>query len=265
MQNAAAEHAGRIALVTGASDGMGRAVALGLVTQGAVVVAVARGEEKLSALVRDAAAIGGRVVPACADLGTAEGCAEALSVARTAGPVQILVNNVGSSESRPFHRTDDEEWRRAIDVNLMSAVRMARGCLPAMRELRWGRIVSVASLVARQPDPYLPAYSASKAALLNLSKSLAGAYGKDGVTSNCVLPGFTDTALMRDSIAAAAEKASTTYDVILDKLLARDGVPVGRLGQPGDVAAAVLFLVSEAASWITGAGLSVDGGMLRSA
>jgi NAD(P)-dependent dehydrogenase (short-subunit alcohol dehydrogenase family) len=261
------EHSGRVALVTGASDGMGRAVVLGLAARGAIVVAVARGEEKLAQLARDADAQSngtGRVVPARADLSNAEGCAEALRVAEGVGPVQILVNNVGWSESRPFHRADDDEWHRAIELNLMAAVRITRGCLPAMRERRWGRIVSVASLAARQPDPFLPAYSAAKAALLSLSKSLAGAYAKDGVTSNCVLPGFTDTALMRDSIAAAAEKAHTTPQAVLDALLARDGVPAGRLGTPEDVAGAVLYLVSDAASLVTGATLSVDGGQLRS-
>lgn len=253
------------ALVSGASDGIGRAVALSLAESGVRVVAVARRQDRLEELAADARGFAGSIVPAVADLGSAAGAAIALQFAAEVGPVGVLINNVGISESVAFHNTDDDHWLRAIELNLLSAVRLTRGCLPGMRSARWGRIINIASIAARQPDPYLSAYSASKAALVNLSKSLSLAYAKDGITSNCILPGFTDTALMRGSIKAAAEKAGTTPDRVLEDLLRRSPIPVGRLGQPKDIASAVRFLISDDASWITGATLNIDGGVTRSA
>jgi 3-oxoacyl-[acyl-carrier protein] reductase len=253
------------ALVSGASDGIGRAIALSLAESGVRVVAVARRQDRLEKLVAEASDLVGSIVPAAADLGSAAGAATALRLAAEVGPVGILVNNVGMTESVAFHNTDDDHWQRTIELNLLSAVRLTRGCLPGMRSARWGRIINIASISARQPDPYLSAYSASKAALVNLSKSLSLAYAKDGITSNCILPGFTDTALMRGSIKAAAEKAGRTPEHVLEDLLRRNPVPVGRIGQPKDIASAVRFLISEEASWITGATLNIDGGVTRSA
>jgi 3-oxoacyl-[acyl-carrier protein] reductase len=229
------------------------------------VVAVARRLDRLEELVAEARTFAGSIAPAVADLGSAAGVAIALRVAAEVGPVGILINNVGLTESVAFHNTDDEHWQRTIELNLLSAVRLTRGCLPGMRSARWGRIINIASISARQPDPYLSAYSASKAALVNLSKSLSLAYAKDGITSNCILPGFTDTAMMRGSIKAAADKVGTAPERVLESLLQRDPVPVGRIGDPSDIARAVRFLISEGASWITGATLNVDGGAMRSA
>jgi 3-oxoacyl-[acyl-carrier protein] reductase len=134
----------------------------------------------------------------------------------------------------------------------------------AMREARWGRLVHVASTSGREPDPNFAPYAAAKAALLNLSTALSRAFAADGVLSSCVVPGVTVTELVEANALATAERTGRTPVEVMERMLARQGVAAGRFGRPEEVAAAVVFLASEAAAWITGATLEIDGGTLRS-
>jgi 3-oxoacyl-[acyl-carrier protein] reductase len=249
---------GRRAIVTGASQGIGAAAVRLLAEHGAEVAFCARGE----AGVRDLAAAaggGGRVVGYTADLADAASTNEFLdSVERDLGPVDILVNNVGASPSRNFLYMSDEDWEELHQLNLMSAVRCTRRCLPAMRKQGWGRIIMVATSGAIYPNAALIDYAATKAAMIATAKALAGKYGGDGVLVNTILPGLIHTAMWDRAAGEIAEASGGTAE----EVLARNskGVPVGRYGTAEEVAAAIVFLCSNAASYINGVALSVDGG-----
>ncbi len=132
-----------------------------------------------------------------------------------------------------------------------------------MQERRWGRIVNIASTFAREPDPLFGPYSAAKAALVNFSRNLSMAFAADGVLTNCVLPGITITEGVEANAAVASERLGVSTDEVMARMIAKDPIDIGRFGEPSDVAAAVLFLVSEPASWITGSTVTVDGGTIR--
>lgn len=244
---------GRAAIVTGASRGIGRAVAQMLASEGCNVVAVSRSPEDddqttCAADVTDPDAAA-RIVAEC--LGRH-------------GRLDIVVNNAGGAEPVRFEDLTDEHWRGAFELNFFSAVRLAAAAVPVMREARWGRLVHVASVSAKEPDPGFAPYSAAKAALVNWSKSLSQAHGDAGVLSSCVLPGVTLTELVSANARAVAARTGTSADEVMTRQLRRHQVATGRFGEPDEVAAAVVFLASEAAAWITGATLEVDGGTLRS-
>ncbi len=181
------------------------------------------------------------------------------------GSVDILVNNAGGATPKPLDRLTDDDWRAGFEVNFLAAARLAGACLPLMREQGWGRMVHVASTYGREPDPLFAPYSAAKAALLNLSKSISRAHAAEGVLSSCVIPGVTLTELVEANASSAASATGATPEEVMATVMAKDPVAAGRFGQPAEVSAAVLFLVSEQASWITGAALAVDGGTLRGA
>jgi 3-oxoacyl-[acyl-carrier protein] reductase len=179
------------------------------------------------------------------------------------GSVDILVNNAGKGHSKPLADLDDDDWHASFELNLMSAVRFARGCVPAMRAQGWGRIVNIASRVGREPDPYFAPYAATKAALINFSKNLANAYSSDGVLTNCIVPGL----IRGEAVEAAAQQSAAATGKSVDEVYAatlrKRPIPAGRLGEPADVAGLVAFLASDHASWITGACFDVDGGIVR--
>ena len=251
----------RAAIVTGASRGIGRHVALALAAEGCRVLLCARDAAALESV---AAEVPGSVAfPVdVSDEGAADavvvGCREAF------GRVDVLVNNAGGGLPQRLERLTADDWRQGFEVNFFAAARLAVACAPVMRERGWGRIVNVASTYGREPDPLFAPYGAAKAALLNLTKSLSRAFSADGVLTNAVIPGVTLTELVEGNAAAAAERTGTSTDDVMAKMMAKDPVAMGRFGQPDEVAAAVVFLASDAASWITGATLSVDGGTLRS-
>lgn len=247
---------GRAAIVTGASRGIGRAVVDALLAEGASVLLVARSATEIGS---------DRAVPFAADLTDPAAAAAAVEACRDAfGRVDILVNNAGEAAPKKLERLTDEDWRTGFELTFFAAERMARACAPVMRAAGWGRMVHVASINGREPDPVFAPYSAAKAALLNLSTSLSQAYAGDGVLSSCVVPGVTLTELVTDNAAATAERQGRTVDEVMDRLMAAHRVPAGRFGTVEEVAAAVVFLCSEQASWTTGATLEVDGGTLRS-
>jgi 3-oxoacyl-[acyl-carrier protein] reductase len=252
---------GRAAVVTGASRGIGREVALQLVAERCRVLLVGRDREALAAVHAEA---GDRSAPLACDV--TDPASADLMVAecrRAFGRLDIVVNNAGGAEPKALVELTPDDWQRSLDVNFLAAARLSVAALPGMQAAGWGRLVHVASISGREPDPLFAPYSAAKAALLNLSTALSRAAAADGVLSSCVIPGVTATELVRDNARATGERTGRSPDDVMARLLAKSGVAAGRFGRPEEVAAAVVFLASEAASWITGATLEVDGGSLR--
>lgn len=256
---------GRVAVVTGGSQGIGREIALLLASEGADLAIAARRADRLESTAAELRALGRRVVAVAADVATPDGPATIAGAALDAfGHVDILVNNAGKGFNKPLGELTDDDWYESLDLNLMSAVRMCRALVPQMRDRGWGRIVNIATRVAREPDPYFAAYAAAKAALVNFSKNLANAYSADGVLTNCIVPGL----IRSEAIEQAAEKSAAETGLSVEEVMARTlkkrPIPAGRLGEPADVAGLVALLCSDRASWITGACFTVDGGIVRS-
>jgi 3-oxoacyl-[acyl-carrier protein] reductase len=255
---------GRAAIVTGASRGIGREVARGLAAEGCRVLLCARDADALAAVTTEIGEAEGTAVAMPVDV--TDPAAAALIVAeclRAFGRLDVLVNNAGGATPKALDQLTPADWQTGLELNFLSAARLAVACAPVMRAAGWGRMVHVASVSGREPDPLFAPYSAAKAALLNLSTSLSSAFAADGVLSTCVVPGVTITELVEANALASAERSGTNVDEVMAKMLAKHGVAAGRFGTPAEVAAAVVFLASEQASWITGATLEVDGGTLR--
>lgn len=232
---------GRAALVTGASKGIGRAIALELAGAGAtVVVGYRTGRDEAEAL---AAEIGGRAVQA--DVSDA---ASAAALVEAAGDVDVLVNNAGLTRDGLLARMSDDDWHTVIETNLSSVFYTCRAVARPMMKRRSGAIVNVSSIVGVHGNPGQTNYAASKAGIIGFTKSLARELGSRGVRANVVAPGYVRTQLT-DVLPEEATAAMLT------------ATPLGRLGDPGDVAGAVRFLCSDEASFVTGAVLLVDGGL----
>ena len=234
------------ALVTGASGGIGGAIAHALHAAGARVGLSGTRAGALDAL---AGELGDGAFAVPADLSSANGAKTLVKDAEAAlGGIDILVNNAGLTRDQLAVRMSDEDWQMVLDVNLTAAFRLSRGCLRRMMKKRWGRIVSVTSIVGISGNPGQANYAASKAALIGMSKSLAQEVASRNITVNCVAPGFIDTP-MTEGLS----------DEQKQDLTAR--IPAGRLGEPADVAGACVFLASDEASYVTGQTLHVNGGM----
>ncbi len=255
--------AGRVALVTGASKGIGRAIALELAEAGADLVINARGSAALDAVAAEIRARGRDVEAVPADVATEAGVRLVVerAVARF-GRVDVLVNNAGKGSPKRLLDLTEEDWHASFELNFMAAVRLSLACVPLMRTHGGGRIVNVSSRVGRQPDPYFAPYAAAKAALINFTKSLANAFSKDGVLANCVVPGLVRTEAVEEAARKSAEATGKTVEEVFAETLRARPIPAGRMGEPADVAGLVVFLASPRASWITGATFGVDGGIL---
>jgi 3-oxoacyl-[acyl-carrier protein] reductase len=254
----------RAAIITGASRGIGRQVALDLAADGCNVVLCARDRAALEGVAAEVDARGSTAVVVPIDVTVTE-AADAIvtECQRAFGRVDILVNNAGGALSQRLDRLNDADWRAGFEVNFFAAARLALACAVVMRDAGWGRIINVASTFGVEPDPVFAPYSAAKAALINLSKSFALQFSSAGVLTNCVIPGVTMTEMVESNAAASAERMGTTKDDVMAKVMAKQHVAAGRFGQPEEISAAILFLASEQASWITGAALAIDGGTLR--
>ena len=237
---------GKTALVTGATGGIGLSIAKALHAQGATVALSGRRVEQLEAL---KAELGERAEIFPADLAdTAAVDALVPSVEKGLGGLDILVNNAGITRDNLFMRMKDAEWDDIIRVNLTGAFRLARASLRGMMKKRWGRIVSITSVVGVTGNPGQGNYAAAKAGLIGMSKSLAAEVASRNITVNCVAPGFIATA-MTEALTDDQKKAVS------------DKIPAGRMGTPEEIAAAVVYLASEEAAYVTGATLHVNGGM----
>ncbi len=237
---------GKSALITGASGGIGAAIATALHGAGASVALSGTREGPLQDL---AARLGSRahVLP-CNLSDTAAVEALPKQAAAALGQVDILVNNAGITRDNLFLRMSDDEFRSVLDVNLFAAFRLMRGVMRGMMKARWGRIVSVTSIVGATGNPGQGNYAASKAGLVGMSKSLAQEVASRGITVNCVAPGFIATP-MTDALSDDQKARINTQ------------IPAGRMGTPEEIAAAVLYLASPEAAYVTGATLHVNGGM----
>jgi 3-hydroxybutyrate dehydrogenase len=253
MQGLNARHA----LVTGGGRGIGRAIAAALTAAGAHVTVTGRSEASLQAAVKAGDATGFFTADVVDGPALRDGVAAA---AAARGPVDILVANAGGAESAPFSKSDADMFRRLMDLNLMGAVNAMHAVIGGMTARRSGRIVAIASTASLKGYAYVSAYCAAKHAVVGLVRSLALEVAKSGVTVNAVCPGFTDTDLMRDSIARVVEKTGRPEAEALGEFTRQN--PQGRLIEPKEVAAAVVFLCSAAASGINGATLTVAGGEL---
>lgn len=257
----------KVAIVTGASKGIGKAIALELAQEGCHVVLCARGEEGLQAAVREVERVG-NASGIAADVTKPSEVEKLVEEAVVSfGKVDILVNNAGGI-GRPasFEELSDEEWLEVLDLNVLSAVRLSRAVLPYMRGQGWGRIVNIASESGIQPDSFMPHYNASKAALINFTKSLSKAYGEEGILINAVSPAFVMTPLVEGMLAEEAEKRDISAEEAETAFIVenRPNIVVGRAGTPEETAAVVAFLASERASFITGSNYRVDGGSVAS-
>lgn len=238
---------GKTALITGASGGIGGAIAKALVAQGATV---ALSGTRVEALEKMATELGGKavIVPAnLSDKASVEALAKSAEE-KLGGRVDILVNNAGLTKDGLAMRMKDEDWQQVLDVNLTAAFILSRALMRNMMKSRWGRIISVTSVVGVTGNPGQANYAASKAGLIGMSKSLAQELASRSITVNCVAPGFIATA-MTDALTDDQKAAINTK------------IPAGKMGSADDIAAAVLYLASPEAGYVTGQTLHVNGGM----
>lgn len=232
--------AGRVALVCGGTRGIGRAVADLLAEEGALVAVNGR-DPKTAAFPADVA------VPAQAEKLVHD-------VAKKFGRIDVLFCNAGGPPAGAFKDQPADAWKKAIDLNLLSTISLTRAAVPIMTKAKWGRIICLTSIAALQPLPGLILSSTARAGVLGFAKALSDEVAKDGITVNSVCPGFIDTERIQELSKARPE--------MIKQRMAE--TPIGRIGTPAELAAAVVFLASEGASYITGAALEVDGGFTRS-
>ncbi len=252
---------GRAAIVTGASRGIGRAVADALVREGAHVLLCGRDTSALEAAAKD---IGHDAQVMTVDVEAAP-AADAIvaECIRMFGRIDILINNAGGTKPMYLSELQAEDWQKSFDWNFFSAARLSVAAANAMKERGWGRIVHNSSIDGVEADKVFAPYSAAKAAMLNLSKSLSQEYARHGVLSNSVVPGITLTESVMENAQAAAERNGSTVDEVMDRMLGRMRIAIKRMGKPEEIADAIVFLASERAAFITGATLAIDGGTLR--
>ena len=259
----------KVVLVTGASRGIGKAVAEAFAAEGARIAISARGQEELDrtvSAIRQSART--EVLGLAADATRADDIQRMVAgVIQRFGTVHVLVNNAGGVGAfAPFENVSDEDWLQVLSLNLLSAVGATRAVLPYMQKQKWGRIINISSESGTQPDAFMPHYNASKAALNNLTKSLSKAYASDGILVNTVSPAFIMTPLVADMLKKLAAEQATSPEEVQRQFLSsnRPHIELKRPGTSEEVAAAVVFLASEQASFITGSNLRVDGGSVAS-
>ncbi len=253
----------RTALITGASQGLGRATALAFAAEGAKLAICARNKQTLDTLAAEIRHGFGVEVYA-AELDVRDGAATEEFVNETArlfGRLDICVTNAGGPPAKSFLETTDEDWDDAFRLNLRSAATLARAVIPIMQRCRWGRIVTISSITVKQPQPQLILSNAIRTGVMGLVRSLANEFAKDGILVNNVAPGYTATDRLNEVSARRAADAGKTQQQIEQTWI--DEIPLSRLGKPEEVADTIVWLASERASFITGQTILVDGGMYK--
>jgi len=242
----------KVALVTGATRGIGQAIALALGQAGHTVIGTATTEEGAQSISQSLSAHGLKGCGMVLQVNDAAACDSLLDqIVQQFGPIGILVNNAGITRDNLSMRMRDDEWDAVIQTNLTAVFRLSRGVLRAMMKARWGRIINITSVVGISGNPGQMNYAAAKAGVAGMSRALAREVASRGITVNCVAPGFIDTDMTK-SLSNDQIKSLTSQ------------IPAQRLGTPSDVASSVVFLASEGAGYITGVTLSVNGGMVMS-
>ena len=256
--------AGKVALVCGSSAGLGRAIADALAAEGCRVAVNGRDEERLNhALALLAQRHDTEVAGFRADVSVPAQVNDLVEQVRERfGALDILVCNAGGPTAAPFDDTPVESWQASLDLNLLSTVHLCRAAVPFMRARRWGRIICLTSVAARQPIAGLILSTTARAGVLGFSKCLSDELAAEGITVNAVCPGYMHTDRVADLVQQRATQTKRSTNQVLAGYVA--DTPVGRMGEPEELAAAVAFLASEKAGYITGVALQVDGGFIRS-
>jgi 3-oxoacyl-[acyl-carrier protein] reductase len=261
---------GRACVVTGASSGIGRETALQLCVEGAKVLLVARGEERLraatEAAMRAAEPAGGAAAALTLDV-TAEDAGTRMLTAcgDLFGSLDVLVNNAGAAKWRDLDEVPDKDWRAQYELNVMAPLRAMKAAIPPMAERGWGRVVNVCSTAGKRPSAAMAEYSVAKAAELSLSRLFADRYAKTGVLVNAVAPGPVEAEMWMEPGGLLDQSMEISGAKSREEALAEAGSkrPIGRLAQAEEIASAIVFLCSERASYVAGAAWSVDGGTVQ--
>jgi len=254
----------RVAIVTGSSQGIGKAIAYGLAREGAKVTICARNEDRLREAARQIeSSTRGEVLPVRADLREKADIESMVKeTVERSGTVDILVNNTGGPPPMLFLETSEEDWRKAIDLLLMSVITCCRQVTPYMMKQKRGRIINMTSFAAKQPADRLVLSNAIRSGILGLTKTLSNELADYGILVNAVCPGWTLTGRVEHLARSKAEKNGKAYDEVIAEWTS--DIPLKRLANPEEIANLVVFLASERASYITGAVIQVDGGLTKS-
>jgi len=253
----------KVALVTAASKGLGKAAALELAREGARVAICARTESPLRAAADEIEkATGGKVLPVVADVSNADDIEKLVqATVDHLGRLDILVTNAGGPPAGYFFDLNDDVWQAAFELTLMSTVRLCRAAVPYMQKNGWGRVVNITSVSVKQPIDNLLLSNAFRAGVVGLSKTLSNQFAGDGITVNSVCPGYTRTDRVTQLNAARARELGIDEKKVERQVTA--DIPMGRMGQPEELAALIVFLASERAGYITGTTIQVDGGYVK--
>lgn len=246
---------GRVAIVTGGTQGIGKACALKLAAEGASVVIAARDQERLASVANEIRSAGGQVTTVSADVSKDTECARIISETIAAyGKVDILINNAGTSATGEFESVTDEGWQADFDLKLFAAIRLARLAIPFMKQQSWGRIINVTNIGAKQPAAKSMPTTVTRAAGLAMTKALSREFAPNNILVNSVCIGLIKAGQHERKAAKAGINVEQLYDN-----LGKD-IPLGRVGRAEEVANVVAFLASEAASYVTGSSINLDGG-----